>query len=212
MNKNKTKIMNKLKQFSLMLTLTCFFTLSSAEYKAVIGTANHNITFVKWESTSPIEGSWNNVNQPYGCTNWTPAATSKPLGEQFTQTATDCKQDQERQVQLRSIEKNSGKIKIIETITENRTNTGQTSTKLATGTQPAEECRYTYLTPLGSAAANYYISADGGNSYPYWNGLQVGKGTGSNPTTYIHGGYTYYSTTLMKYSTFIYYNICRKPL
>jgi hypothetical protein len=212
MNKNKNKIMNKLKQFSLILILTSLFTLTSAEYKAVIGTANHNITFVKWETTSPIEGSWNNVNQPYGCTNWTPAATSKPLNEQFTQTATDCKQDQERQVQLRSIEKNSGKIKIIETITENRTNTGQTSTKSATGTQPAVDCRYTYITASGSGAANYYILADGGNSYPYWGGVQVGKGNGPNPTTYVNGGYLYYSTKLMLMSGFVYYNLCRKPL
>lgn len=204
--------MNKLKQFSLMLTLTTLFTLSSAEYQAVIGTANHNITFVKWETTSPIEGSWNNVNQPYGCTNWTPAATSKPLNEQFTQTATDCKQDQERQVQLRSIEKNSGKIKIIETITENRTNTGQTSTKAATGNQPAEECRYTYLTQNGNRGANYYISADGGNSYAYWNGVSVGKGNGSNPTIYIKDGYVYYSTKVMRMIVFVYYDICRKPV
>jgi len=204
--------MNKLKQFSLMLTLTTLFTLSSAEYQAIIGTANHNIKFVQWEVTSPINGSWVNSDNPYDCSNWAPATTTKPIGEQFTQTATDCKQKQDRQVQLRSKDKISGQIKITGNTTETQIINNQTNTRLATGNQPAEECKYVYTTQSGNGGPNYYILTDGGNSYAYWNGVSVGKGVGRNPTVYIKDGYRYYSTKIMRMIVFIYYDICRKPL
>ena len=194
------------------MTLTSLFGLSYAEYQVIVGTANHNIKFVQWEDTSPINGSWVNTDQPYECSNWSPATTTKAIGEQFTQTATDCKQKQTRQVQLRSKDKISGQIKIIETTTETQIINNQNDTKLAIGNKPAEECKYVYITANGNGAANYYISADGGNSYAYWNGLAVGKGAGSNPTVYVKDGYRYYSTKVMRMIVFVYYDICRRPI
>lgn len=41
-------------------------------------------------------GDWNNQGAVSACSNWAPATTTVGLGKAFTQTATDCKQDQVR--------------------------------------------------------------------------------------------------------------------
>lgn len=48
--------------------------------------------------------AWVNQDEPYNCTNWTPNESSVITGEFFTQTATDCKQNQTRLVQEREQE------------------------------------------------------------------------------------------------------------
>lgn len=47
-----------------------------------------------WQPAEPIYGEWVNVNDIYGCSNWTPATSTQPIGVIFQQTADDCKQDQ----------------------------------------------------------------------------------------------------------------------
>lgn len=205
--------MNKLKQFSLMLTLTTLFTLSSAEYQAIIGTANHNIKFVQWEDTTSIEGEWINSSDPYDCNNWTPTVDTQNQGVTFTQKATDCKQDQERQVKLRSKDKVSGVIIVKDTITEKRVNTNQTSTQSAIGTKLLKECRFAKVSASGSGAANYYVLETGGNTWAYWNGQQMGYIDYRSPTHhFIRDGYRYYSTQLMVTDWYYYHNICKEKL
>ncbi|MEG1350512.1 MAG: hypothetical protein RSD49_21015, partial [Hafnia sp.] len=48
---------------------------------------------------NPIEaqfGSWKNVGSVYDCSNWSPSTSSQGKGLKFTQSATDCRQNQER--------------------------------------------------------------------------------------------------------------------
>ena len=47
-----------------------------------------------WQPAEPLYGEWVNVNDIYGCSNWTPATSTQPIGVIFQQTADDCKQDQ----------------------------------------------------------------------------------------------------------------------
>ena len=47
-----------------------------------------------WQPTEPLLGEWINNGAIYGCSNWTPATSTKPIGFIFQQTADDCKQDQ----------------------------------------------------------------------------------------------------------------------
>jgi hypothetical protein len=213
LNKKKKKIMKKITQLSLIVTLTSLFSLSYAEYQAVIGTANHNIKFVQWEDTTSIEGEWVNKSAPYDCKNWAPTVDSQNQGMTFTQTATDCKQDQERQVQLRSKDKISGVIIVKDTILEQRVNTGQTSTQSAVGTKLLKECRFAKINPSGSGAANYYVLETGGNTWAYWNGEQMGFINFRAPTyVFINNGYRYYSTQLMVTDWYYYHNICKEKI
>ena len=47
-----------------------------------------------WQPTEPLLGEWINNGAIYGCSNWTPATSTQPIGVIFQQTADDCKQDQ----------------------------------------------------------------------------------------------------------------------
>lgn len=88
-----------------MMAIVSLCSFTHAEYQAVIGTANHNIKFVKWEDIDSIEGEWQNLADPYDCTNWSPSVDTQDEGVTFTQTANDCKQEQQRQVKRRAQEK-----------------------------------------------------------------------------------------------------------
>jgi hypothetical protein len=205
--------MKKTTRISLILTLTSLFGLSYAEYQAVIGTANHNIKFVQWEDTTSIEGEWVNKSAPYDCKNWTPTVDTQNQGVTFTQTATDCKQDQERQVKLRSKDKISGVIIEKDTIIEQRVNTGQTSTQSAIGTKLLKECRFAKVSANGPVAGNYYVLETGGNTTAYWDGAQMGFINSRAPTyVFINNGYRYYSTQLMVTDWYYYHNICKEKL
>lgn len=205
--------MKKTTQISLILILTSLFSLSYAEYQAVIGTTNPNIKFVQWEDTTSIEGEWINSSAPYDCNNWTPTVDSQDEGVNFTQTATDCKQDQSRQVKLRSKDKVSGVIIVKDTIIEKRVNTGQSNTQSAIGARPLKDCRFAKVSASGSVAGNYYVLETGGNTWAYWNGQQMGYIDYRAPTYhFIRDGYRYYSTQLMVTDWYFYHNICKEKL
>ncbi|MBA1192630.1 hypothetical protein G7007_07110 [Pseudomonas entomophila] len=53
-----------------------------------------NLPVENWQPAEPLYGEWVNNGAVYGCSNWTPAPTSMLKDEPYTQTATDCKQDQ----------------------------------------------------------------------------------------------------------------------
>jgi hypothetical protein len=46
-----------------------------------------------WQPAESLYSEWINVNDVYGCSNWTPDTATLPIGVIFQQT-TDCKQDQ----------------------------------------------------------------------------------------------------------------------
>ena len=53
--------------------------------------------------TDPLISEWSDVTQPYGCNNYTPNVADNSYGVKFTQTANDCRIDQERTIQNRQI-------------------------------------------------------------------------------------------------------------
>lgn len=95
---------------------------TQAEYTIRIPMEQYNVTFYDWVAASPIAGEWEDAGAIYDCSNWSPLPTTIAVGQAFTQTATDCKQDQVRTVQDREAEKNSGSIRNSgEPYTESRT-------------------------------------------------------------------------------------------
>lgn len=205
--------MKNIKKFSAMMAIVSLCSFTHAEYQAVIGTANHNIKFVKWEDIDSIEGEWQNLADPYDCTNWAPSVDTQDQGVTFNQTATDCKQEQQRQVKRRAQEKISGVIIVKDTIIEKRINTAQSSTRSAVGTRPLKECRFAKISANGSGAGNYYVLETGGNTTAYWNGQQMGYINFRAPTyVFINNGFKYYSTQLMVTDWYYYHNICKEKI
>ena len=47
-----------------------------------------------WQPAEALYNNWVNQGDIYGCSNWTPATSTQPIGVIFQQTADDCKQDQ----------------------------------------------------------------------------------------------------------------------
>jgi hypothetical protein len=100
-----------------------------------INTRNAVGTMETWVAATPVYTSWVNSGGIYGCSNWSPSPSTVPRGKTFTQTATDCEQDQTRTRQNREQEtttlvyRNVGGL-----ITENQTLTNQNSSRSATGT------------------------------------------------------------------------------
>jgi len=109
-----------------------------------------------WAATTPTYTSWVNAGEVYGCTSWAPAASTVTVGQAFTQTATDCSQNQTRTRQDREAETTTGEIRNVGTpVTENRT-IAASSTRQATGTKEtwtATTPTYTAWTNSGSVTA-----------------------------------------------------------
>lgn len=98
--------------------------------------------------TDPLISEWSNVADPYGCTNYSPSVADTSYAVKFTQTATDCKVDQERTVQNRQISSITQAVSNVgEPITEKQTLKDQSSNREATGT------RYNYILYVGSYVA-----------------------------------------------------------
>lgn len=75
-----------------------------------LGSSNTESPSENWIVYESLYSDWINNGDTYGCT-WTPDQSTLYLGQSFTQTATDCKQQQTRTVQYREIEENSGAIR-----------------------------------------------------------------------------------------------------
>ena len=61
-----------------------------------------------WQNSSTEYGQWTNTGEVYGCSNWSPLTSSITIGQSFTQTATDCSQNQVRTAQDQEVERISG--------------------------------------------------------------------------------------------------------
>ena len=97
-----------MKKLLTALTLSCFALTANAEYQIRIPLEqaqggqlpNGSIKFKSsWEHAPAIYGDWVDQGLPYDCNNWYPAQITVPKDQPFTQTATDCSQDQTRTAQ-----------------------------------------------------------------------------------------------------------------
>ncbi|MDU8350978.1 hypothetical protein RYA05_03605 [Pseudomonas syringae pv. actinidiae] len=61
-----------------------------------------------WKESDPTFTKWTDVGGLYSCSNWSPSTSTFGKGTAFTQTATDCKQDQERTGQNREQDTRTG--------------------------------------------------------------------------------------------------------
>ncbi|MQT48826.1 hypothetical protein GHO40_19155 [Pseudomonas helleri] len=167
-------------------------------------------TLETWIAITPTYTAWVNSGAVYECTNWTPDPSTIAIGQPFTQTATDCKQDQTRSRQNREQETTTLDIRNVGTATE-ESQTIQTSlTKTEIGTKITKTCRYNAISDnaynLGGGSADYFYT---------WDGAFIGYASGANPL--ILGGYKYtYSVfrekIVSQYFWANYYEICREPI
>ena len=160
-----------------------------------------------WIATAPFFSEWVNSGVPSGCTNWSPDPSTKSIGESFTQTATNCEQQQIRTRQEQEQEtttlavRNSG-----DAVTETQTIT-VSSTRTAVGTNPSE-CRY--LIDGDNYSYGYRNKQD--SQYHYiWNGTTIGYGS----KTLQRRGFIYTISTYMNdggfNDTLEMHEICREP-
>lgn len=80
-------------------------------------------------------GTWTNNGAKYACTNWSPAPSTVTIGQSFTQTANDCKQDQSRTRAESYVDHKTSSTVAVNMPAESQTLSGQTSTQTATGTK-----------------------------------------------------------------------------
>jgi hypothetical protein len=99
-----------MKKSILILSLLGCISSANADYSIKIP-LEHNLEFYNWDVYSPLKSNWSNTGSVYGCSNWNPLESTITINQSYTQTATDCKQDQIRSVQNREIDKVSGRIK-----------------------------------------------------------------------------------------------------
>lgn len=110
-----------------------------------------------------------------GCQNWAPAVDTVNKGTQFTQTATDCKREQERSRQESYIDPSVNYKFVLQPTKEKRwSETPYTLTRSAFGTKPFTECRF-------SVSDKYFVlDADYGTfawRQFHWNGSIVHWGS-----------------------------------
>ncbi|WP_137088462.1 hypothetical protein [Ectopseudomonas oleovorans] len=168
-----------------------------------------------WMPTTPFYTEWVNDGEPFDCTNWSPDPSTVAIGETFTQTATDCEQDQTRNRQDREQETTTSAIRNSgSAIVEIQTLTNQPSERPATGTKPIIEpiidCRFM----IDPTPAHWWVVGREDDSIVW-----ISSGTvqntilPKNSTTFSAGGWTY---TRGQFQFFdldgnSYYEICRVP-
>lgn len=133
-----------MKKNLLLLAIVGCMSVSQAEY--IIKYPINNINFVNqevWLPADPLESEWTNSGAISGCSDWSPAISTVNKGVVFTQTATDCKQDQTRTVQNREKEKTSSVYRNVGTQYTETQNITVTSTQQATGAKNVDKvCVY----------------------------------------------------------------------
>jgi hypothetical protein len=145
-----------------------------------------------WVAISSTSTAWVNDGALTGCSNWSPATSTVPANQAFTQTATDCKQpqtsirqDREQETTTLAI-RNKGVA-----VTETQTLT-VSSTRSATGTKIMSQQSYNSNTRV---ILEYCEGTTGGYIKFMWNGTQVGITTGTWSSVanaaVNYGGYRY---------------------
>lgn len=92
----------------------------------------HKSQLSNWSEINPIEHPWVNIDSHYDCADWSPFANTIAFGENFIQTR-DCKQNQERDIEIRELDSFSGIVKTVRNKKENRS-INETESQSAIGT------------------------------------------------------------------------------
>jgi hypothetical protein len=209
--------MNRIKTSVIALSLLSLTAIANAEntnrYQVMYGPkeiSGENITFEKtgkWIKAPAQESAWTNVGQPTGCSAWSPDPSTMALGTNFTQSATNCTQEQTRTVQEREQNdytlqyRNVGSNK-----TENQTLTNQTITRQAAGTKIVEECNVPNSVWVGGSSGYRLISIT-------FNGVYLYEGGDYASTEKVVNGYNYKRTGLIgNYGSYQTYNVCRTKI
>lgn len=78
-------------------------------------------------------GSWTDSGAKYGCTNWSPSPATVPMGQNFTQTATDCKQNQSRTRAESYVDHKTGFNTVVAVPADTQVLSNVTNTQIAVG-------------------------------------------------------------------------------
>lgn len=92
----------------------------------------HKAQLSNWSEINPIEHPWVNTGSHYDCSDWSPFASTIAFGEDFLQSR-DCKQNQERDIEIRQLDSFSGTVKTVRNKKENRS-ISETESQSAIGT------------------------------------------------------------------------------
>jgi hypothetical protein len=133
-----------MKKNLLLLAIIGCMSISQAEYLIKYQLSNINMVNKEmWLPAAPLMTVWTNSGAISGCSNWSPAISTVNQGVVFTQTATDCNQDQTRTVQNREQEKTSSLYRNIGSpIIENKTITVSSSREAIGAKSIAKVCVY----------------------------------------------------------------------
>lgn len=102
-----------MKKFALGLALVGTISLANADTLRYNHSLNGDLPIPDWLSADTLYGDWNATGDIYGCNNWSPAVSSIGKGVSFTQTATDCHQDESRSAQPQRKDRRTGKVEPI---------------------------------------------------------------------------------------------------
>lgn len=169
----------------IYITLALIFSsITHAEYKINYTLDKQSISFkneIEWEPAPPTYTNWVNVGTLFNCSKWIPATTTELAGQQLTQKASDCSQNQERQRQEHKKDKNSDTIvnvgdpftetKVIKS-ESTRTTTATGYIQVGTGTKTCVSFLqnfgggyWMYDSTLGTASAFFYGKTSSERSY-----------------------------------------------
>ncbi|MDU8351446.1 hypothetical protein RYA05_06045 [Pseudomonas syringae pv. actinidiae] len=110
---------------------------------------------------------WQNMGEPFGCSEWLPSAATIPSGVSFQQTATGCSVNQERQTaNLKRNTETGEQVFINEVSREQRTVSGQDMTQNMVGTNQAFSV-YVYGSTSGQVNESFKVrwNSNGATSY-----------------------------------------------
>lgn len=213
---NKNNIMKKSIIMLASALLASTVLTANAQYQVIYGDKQingDNISFVKkgkWVKAQPTVSDWVDVGPATNCSAWTPDPSTVAAGTTFTQTASNCTQEQSRTTQNR--EQNDYTLvyrNVGNPISESQTLTDYSITRSAVGTKIVEDC--------GNGDINSYRWVAGtpsfGVFYIIWDGVKLFETGEYAITEKIFNGYKY--TKGIQTSNFGYYTyhkLCRTPI
>lgn len=187
----------------------------SIESKSVAVHSTRKVTGTKenWQPAEPLYSEWVDFGNVYGCSNWTPDASTMLKDETFNQTAKDCIQYQTRTRQNREQETTTLAYRNVgERVTMGQ-NVTASSSRTATGTAACSYSFYVNGTPSTFWMAGTNTST---NAYiVYLNDVQIRSENGYDTTSITLNGKTYKRGTTVKvsttnqYGTYRYYEVCK---
>ena len=162
-----------------------------------------------WQPAEPLYSEWVDFGNVYGCSNWTPDASTMLKDETFNQTAKDCLQYQTRTRQNREQETTTLAYRNVgERVTMGQ-NVTASSSRTATGTASCSYSRYVTGTP------NTYWMAGTSSAYNAYivevNGVQIRAADGYYTASFTLNGKTYKRGKTVKDSItgYRYYEVCK---